>query len=234
MSRIVLFVTAVGRPDLLREQVRLCRKYLRDDHGICVVDNSDGVQKAAAMAGTCRLLQVEYLRCEHPDHEHVHALTRAYHRADELQLPYWALLDHDIFPMRETSLLALMGSGWYGFGQTHLPSGKRYPWPGLLCFSREWLAGRVPDFDGIRGPVKALDGDCGSMLNPLFTDADWGNLPETKHGYGTIRPEDEHGLQSWGYETIGSWIHFTNASHWKRVPDQVGRDQALLALLRGL
>lgn len=125
-----------------------------------------------------------------------------------------------------------------GMAQTYCARhGKplRYPWPGWLFFSRQWLAGRVPDFNGIRGKHKWDDGDCGSLLHPLFTDADWDRLPTLTHEYGTLRENDGHGLQSYGYEWIdGAWLHFTNASHWKQVPDQAGRDRMMREMLEAL
>ncbi len=54
------------------------------------------------------------------------------------------------------------------------------------------------------------------------------------HGYKPIRKPDNIGLQSWGVETIGDWIHFSNGSHWMKVPDPDERDRLTFELLADL
>ncbi len=111
-----------------------------------------------------------------------------------------------------------------------------YVWPGWCFFSRKWLAGRVPDFNGIRGEHAFDDGDCGSLLHPLFSDTDWERLATVgvEHGYGTLREDDGHGLQSYGFERIDGWVHFTNASRWKQIPDADERDRMVREMLEAL
>lgn len=234
---IHLFVTGFGRPDLLHHQKRLLDKHLQDDHQLIMVDNTP---PPANLEQAARKLGIEYHRAPSPHHLHPDALNFAARTADQRGYEYWGTLDHDVFAFQPTTLIDhITQSGFFGVGQTYRTRmggiSHQYLWPGWSFWSRDWLAGRIPDFDGIRGEHKWDDGDCGSMMWVLFTDQDWACMARGSHEYGLIRPEDEHGLQSFGFETFnGSWLHLTNASYWKDVPDKAGRDRLFLDMLEGL
>lgn len=229
-----LFVVGFGRPDLLREQYRLFKKYLAEDFDLRLMDNTpdDGWQE---MESTCRELGVPYERIQSAKHEHNDALNKAALNAHYDACDFWMTLDHDVFPRKKTTLTEkIKVAGFYGIGQFHHPTQSRYLWPGFAGFSREWLNGRIPNFNGIRGVDKRDDGDTGSMLGSLFTYEDWERMHRTEHGYRVIRPEDEFGLQSYGMEFFDDFIHLTNASHWMQVPDSEGRDRVLSEMISAL
>lgn len=234
MGVINLFVVGFGRPDLLREQHRLFTKYLKDPFEICVIDNTREPDNEQ-MESACRELSVGYQRAVSDNHEHHDALNQASRLATGNKAEYWMTLDHDVFPRKKTTLInKIRVAGFYGIGQFHHPTQTRYLWPGFAGFSREWLNGRIPNFNGIRGVDKRDDGDTGSMLGPLFTYEDWERMHRTEHGYKVIRPEDEFGLQSYGIEFFDSFIHLTNASHWMNIPDPAGRDRVLAEMITAL
>lgn len=238
MSRIDLFVTGFGRPDLLREQHRLLGKWLMDPYSLSVFDNTPEPDAAARMAQTCDELGIPYHRVQSETHEHPEALNAAVRVAMAAGSEYFGFLDHDCFPACPVTLIDKIDvAGCYGLGQTYSPrvgEPLRYLWPGWAFFSRSWLSDRVPDFSGIRGEHKFDDGDAGSLLHPLFADADWEAMAAVEHGYQMLREEDGHGLQSYGLETMSGWIHFTNGSHWKAVPHPVGRDRLIREMLAAL
>lgn len=225
---IELFTIGFKRPDLLREQKRLLDKYLKDPFALRMIDNSPDLT-APLMEETCRGLGIGYMRAVAPKREHPEALNFA---ALHVTRPFFGFLDHDVFPIRETTLVdKLQERGFVGVGQRHAPTGKQYLWPGLCFFSAEWLNGRSLNFSGIRGEYKRDDGDCGSMNWPLFSEIDWQDMYLLEHGYKLIREPDGYGLQSFGYELIGDFIHLTNSSHWMDVPDPDGRDRLLREIL---
>lgn len=231
---IYLFVVGFGRPDLLREQHRLFNKYLKDPFELILVDNTpDGDWQQ--MQEISHELSIHYHHLVTEKHLHNDALNFAAGLANVDGCDYWMTLDHDVFPHKKTTLIKkIKVAGFYGIGQFHHPTQSRYLWPGFCGFSREWLNGRIPNFNGIRGVDKRDDGDCGSMMNTLFTEQDWENLPRTDHGYRVIRPEDEYGLQSYGIEFFDDFIHLTNASHWMEVPDPEERDNLLTEMVAKL
>jgi hypothetical protein len=233
-DHIELFTIGFGRPDLVGQQKRLLDKYLTDSFGICLIDNSFDEQ-AEKMEKACHGIGVGYQRAVSKKHEHPDALDFAARYAAEQGYDYIGFLDHDVFPVRRTTLIdKLKAVGFYGIGQTHPATGVHYLWPGFSFFSKTWLGGRHLNFQGIRGEYKRDDGDCGSMNWPLFSEEDWRLLWGIEHGYEAIREPDEHGLQSWGIEKLGDWIHFTNASNWKNVPDIEERDMILTRMLNTL
>lgn len=231
-----LFITGYGRPDLLRQQRRLFAKWLFDRHTLTVVDNTPDSNDALNMEKTCKDIGVRYWKSPSQNHTHPEALNFISATATTMAgCTHWMTIDHDLFPQRGTRLIHKIDkAGFYGVGQWHNPSSTRYLWPGFCGFSNEWLAGRVPNFEGIRGGRKADDGDCGSMLGSLFTQEDWEKIHRTDHGYRVIRPEDHYGLQSYGIEFFDDFIHLTNASHWMDVPDSEGRDVILMDLVSEL
>lgn len=202
-----LATIAFRQPRLIEEQKRLLKQNLQDDYELFVIDNDgrmhhEGLNEAAEI-----FLFNEY--------------------------PYFGFLDHDIFPIRPTTLIdKIEEAGFYGVGQRHPATGNLYLWPGFCFFSREWLNGRPLDFSGYRDGDKRNDGDTGSGLAHLFADEDWEKLYRVEHSYKAIRRPDEYGLQSWGYEIIGDWIHFSNGSNWMRVPNPQEREKMLFELLR--
>jgi hypothetical protein len=228
------YVVGFGRPDLLQEQKRLIDKFCPEISGLCCVDNSP-VESASRMEEICRLVGVGYMKTPEGKSQHPDALRHIVTLERELKSEYWITLDHDVFPRREVTLVDKIDkSGFFGIGQTHPPTQKHYLWPGFCSFSRKWLNGREPNFDGIRGQFKRDDGDCGSMLWSLFTEEDWEKMYLIEHGYGSIRPKDDYGLQSFGYEFFDGWVHFTNASHWMQVPDPLNRDRMLREMIKEL
>ncbi len=127
-------------------------------------------------------------------------------------------------------------AGFFGIGQRHQASGARYVKPSFALFDREWLRGRPLNFDGIRAAEKKDDGDCGSMLAPLFSDEDWTRLPQVEHGYRDIREMDDH-LQSWAVETFGvdsEWLHLFNLARWLAVRDPDGRERIVREMVEAL
>ena len=229
-----LYVIGFGRRDLLAEQKRLIRKYIEDDHRVVLVDNSR-LNFRPAMRRTAETVGIDYLEApvdgltiydtvtSHPD-----ALDYAARIAHAAGEEYWGLLDHDIFPAERISLAnRIKKAGFYGRAQT-AADGRPYLWPGLCFFSREWLAGRIPTFSG------DSVGDVGAATRFLVSADDWARLPPLPFTYLPIRKEDEFGTQSWTVEILDGWVHFTNGSRWKYVPDRQHRDQILNRMLANL
>jgi hypothetical protein len=241
---IALATIAFNRPHMISEQIRLLGKYLEDDYVYAVFDQSSDEQAAEEI----RAITVDgggvYIGLRsRMHHEGLNTAARELLLpSDECGLvlpfadaPYVGFLDHDIFPTGPTSLVSFIEPvGFYGVGQRHPATGRLYLWPGFCFFSRDWLAGRPLDFSGLHDGDKRNDGDTGSSLWPLFVEEDWQKLYRVEHSYQAIRRPDEYGLQSWGVERIGDWLHTSNASNWMAVPDPQERERLILELLVAL
>lgn len=228
-----LATIAFNQPRLISEQVRLLRKHLADQFNYTVVDASTDPEARAAIVHVCRQWEVGYREAPH---EHVDALNFAWAEVlKPTKSRYLGTLDHDVFPVRSTRLVKLLApAGFYGIGQRHAPTGHLYLWPGFAFFDRRWLAGRDVDFGGIRNGDKRDDGDTGSAMWELFADESWRNLYRAAHGYEVIREPDGFGLQSWGIERLGDWLHFSNASGWMAIPNPEERRALLFEILENL
>lgn len=233
---IALFTIGFGRPDLIYHQKRLLDKYLIDDFGLCVIDNTPGITRSR-MERVCRENNVGYIHNEEGKTSHDDALNFAALHVTQIDVRYFGFLDADVLPRKCTSIIdKLDKAGFYGVSQTHGPTGARYLWPGLCFFSKDWLGDRRLNFSGIRGLSKRDDGDCGSMNHTLFSAKDWERMPLVGCSYGTIRDAltPDENIQSWGYEVIGDWVHLMNSSHWLDVPNPGDRDRLLLQMVECL
>lgn len=241
MADLAIASIAYNAPRAVSEQIRLLKKYLQDDYALLVVDQStdmaapDEIREMTVESGA--VWQRPQTRLHH---EGLNGAAEELLMERGMVLPchgadYIGFLDHDVYPTKPTRLIPLIEeAGFLGVGQRHSATGHLYPWPGFLFFSREWLAGRPLDFTGISDKDPRNNGDTGSGLWPLFAEEDWKALYRLDHGYRALRQPDAHGLQSWGYEVIGDWIHITNASGWMRVPDREERDRLVYDLLASL
>lgn len=231
MKPLLLATITFNKPRLLEEQIRLLGENLRDHWELWVFDASTNDDAADEMLDICTGEGVEYRKLL--THLHHEALNVASGKFIEWGgWDYMGFLDHDIFPIRPTTLIdKIEEAGFYGVGQRHPATGHLYLWPGFCFFSREWLAGRPLDFSGYRDGDRRNDGDTGSNLWPLFVEEDWDKLFRAHHAHRFVREPDEYGLQSFGYEEIGDWLHMTNGSGWMRVPRAEERERLLFDLL---
>ncbi len=237
MTELALATIAHNEPRLIAEQIRLLDKYLEEDWSLLVCDSStDPAASAELLSVLMGQEDQSRLRLSpHCPNDHAGALNAAAHHVVAGDCRYIGFLDHDVFPTRPTRLVPLIEeAGFYGVGQRVSATGKLYLWPGFCFFSRAWLAGRPLDFCGVRGKHPRDDGDTGSAMWPLFADEDWSKLYRAPHGYEAIREPDDFGLQSWGVERIGDWVHFSNGSKWMQVPNPEERERLLFEMLAKL
>ena len=233
---IALFTVGFGRPELLRHQKRLLDKFLDDDFGLCMIDNTPGFMRSM-MQDACEECGVGYMHTPGDKTGHNDALNFAARHSAANGYENFGFLDADIFPRKHTTLIdKLAKSGFYALPQTYKPLGVSYPWPGFCFFTSEWINGREMNFDGIRAIDRRDDGDCGSSLYSLFSHEDWLRAPLISFGYRSIRNplEENECIQSWGYEIIGDWVHLMNSSHWLSVPQPAQRDRLLMQMIECL
>jgi len=236
MSDLTIATIAFNKPWAISEQIRLFSKYVSDDHKILVFDNSSESGAASMIERICAIEGVKYTRIITGKHFHHEALNMAAIILTEHESsPYIGFVDHDVFPATDVSLTEQIAhAGFLTVGQRHNPTGKVYAWPGFFFMSRSWLAGRNLNFNGIKGHMRADDGDTGSMNHHLFTEDTIREMYPLTHGYENIREHDDYGIQSFGIERIGDFIHLTNTSGWMDVPDAEGRERLLRERVREL
>ncbi len=182
-----LVTVAFNNADVIEWQIKFLRKNLRDNFVFTVVDNSQGDLVAQAVEGVCKNYSVGYIRLSKnpysgtfPSWSHGLALNWVY---KNFLLPrkakYFGFLDHDIFPVKSTSVLEnLQKSPIYGSIQRR--GSVWWMWPGF-CFFRSEVFKNVP--------VNFSTAAVFSGLTPIAVDTGGGNW---KKVYSKTKPEDLH------------------------------------------
>jgi hypothetical protein len=215
-----LVTVAYENAQVIDWQLQLLRKHLRDPHHHITVDNSPSEEGRRAIAEVCRRHGSGYVAlAQHTaavgkgSDSHGLALNWALRR---LVAPRGAtafgFIDHDLFPIRSTSLLEpLAAVGVYGVLQGD--ASRWYLWPGFSCFTAERVAGTRLDFR------PALHSDTGARnWKRLYARVPFDRGAFAAHAYGKLREGDDP--QADWYETMGDWLHTFNASGWKDVDDR--------------
>lgn len=226
-----LVTIAFNNAHVVSEQIRLLGTNLRDAFSCTVVDNSSHRSRSREIEELCGVSKIPYVRLPRtsssaydPSASHGRALNWAWRNYIRPRAArYFGFLDHDVFPVRPTSLVErLQSQPVWGHLQTR---GTRwYLWPGLCAFDAGWLAGR--DLDFRPSPGVDVGGRLSEILDrSLARDSlEWPALTYRQLRDGGEIPQDHL------YEEIGDWLHTVNGSGWMPVE---GRDRPVADLLRG-
>jgi hypothetical protein len=218
---------------VVKEALRLYPKYLFDSFTLGVYDNSSDAKAAWDIQQLCQANDVRYTRvplriANKGKRLHEDALHHACADLMNRQAPVLGFLDHDVFPCRPTSLVALVRPcGFFGIGQRNGENGQVYLWPGFVFFRRDWLDGRYPDFDSLPGV------DTGAQLANLITEEQLKTLPAISYGYDWIRQTDGR-THSDAVERLGDFVHLANTTRWNRVPNWGQRELLVRQLVAAL
>jgi hypothetical protein len=230
-----LVTIAFNNSHVVSEQIRLMRANLRDPFSHTVADNSSDRSLSREIELLCARQQVSYVRLPHthsspydPSSSHGRALNWAWRNyIAPRSAPYFGFLDHDVFPVRPTSLLQhLRDQPVWGHLQTR--GSRWYPWPGLCVFDARWLGDRQLDFRPGRG--FDVGGTLYDLLCPSLSrdSLEWPSMSYGRLREGGDTPQDGDIPQDDLYEMIGDWLHTINGSGWMPVQD---RDRPIADLL---
>jgi hypothetical protein len=221
-KKVDIVSVAFNKPELIRTQIRLVEKYLRDTYDLVIVDNSTDDACSASIAEICRSAGVRYVESgsepSNPSMSHGLCLNWAYRNVIQPSPSrYFGTIDHDIFPIRPTSIIPNLGSGLYGLLQHVSPW---YLWPGFSFFDKEFVEEVVPGSDLDFRPIPGLDTGGGNW--PILYSKIDVSLVTPPAGYEMkrLREGDSHQLAH--YVMMGDWLHMINGSSW--VPDLPGTE----------
>jgi len=209
-------------------QVSLFKKYLMDNFGYTVIDNSSDLDKQRRIRRVCVKHGVNYiLPPRNPFHgelgsgSHGVVLNWSFkHFVTPRKPDFFGFIDHDVFPISETSILSNLSSSQI-YGRIETKGDKWYLWPGFCFFAFPLLLAKKIDFM----PEPGLDTG-GKNWKPLYSKLDKNTIPNLTPKYVSLRPGENK--QSDGYERMGAWIHTINASQWVHSPD---KNQIIVNLL---
>lgn len=160
LNRELAIVTiAFNKDDLIKKQSELLKKNITDEFSYFVVDNSNSDKDSYRIKTFCLNNKINYFKIPtnpgnyNPSVSHGYAINWAVKNIIlKYEIKNFALLDHDIFPIKKYSILnSLNNQIFYGIKQRR--TGVWYLWPGFSFFDAYKLKARLIDFK----PVKGLD-----------------------------------------------------------------------------
>ena len=228
-ASILLTTVLFNRPDLIKNQYRLMQKNIQDPFHLLVADNSNDANLASDAHDICCEIGVSYVKLPpNPfkrSRSHGAALNWVFKKyIHKTSFRFFGFLDHDIFPIRPTSLVnKLQSQPCWGYDQKGV-NDSWYIWPGLCIFRKGAINATEIDF------LPGLVGDTGARIWKTFyhrLSFDQINWPSRY--YESIREGDIP--QSDMVEHIGDWLHFLNSSDWKKINNSLERRTLLKDIL---
>lgn len=222
----MLVTVAFNRPDLIRAQEQLISRHLLDPYLLVVVDNSPDRSARSEIRSYCRRQGIPYVSLPYnfytgrdASRSHGEALNWMWHNVLRKQRSkYVGFLDHDVLPMRSTSVLRRIEPiGMWG--RQRDGAGCWYLWPGFCFFRTDHLQEINVDFN----PLPAR-GDTGS--------GNYASLYSMTQRSG-IAPLGEQSISigaNENFELLEDWIHIVNASGWR--PERAsGKEDAVWQMI---
>ena len=199
-------------------QIKLLQRFLTDSFAYTVVDNSPDPLKQQAIQGICQRYGVNYILPPlNPFHgvlgsgSHGAVLNWSWKNyINSRKLPLFGFLDHDIFPIKYTSLCRQFASADL-FGKVDERGERWYLWSGFCFFRRDYTKDKKINFM----PVPGLDTGGGNWSS-LYADYPKDKITPLAISYENLRPGGNK--QTDMVELIGAWLHTVNASEWVSAP----------------
>lgn len=148
-AKFDIYTVAFNNVYVIDYQIRLLRKYLKDEYFHIIADNSNDENKSKEIKGLCIKYWVWYLKLPENtlfcSHSHWAALNYLYKNYIKNRQPkYFWLLDHDIFPIKDTSILGhFWNQDFYGYlvdknrrGYIYWTQWMLWPW---FSFYKFWV-----------------------------------------------------------------------------------------------
>jgi len=239
---IVLAVIAFNNPELIRYQHSLIKLNVMDPFFYVVVDNSSDQRSRKEILDYCKDSGVPYIQCpKNPfSVSWSHALVLDWFVRNFVKpkkVRYFGFLDHDIFPIRPTSILSVLRKQPIYGSMSWLPKDSHvwYLWSGF-CF-----------YDFQRIPTRSLDFTPGTWRNTDYTITDSGGS-NWKGLYSKLNREelvfadnkrvkfrDREDIEESDYlDYHGDWVHTIDGSYWKEIKDKNGKDAYIRRMLDDL
>ena len=225
-----IIVISYNNERIINIQIDKLRKYFKDAFCLTIADNSTDKLKAIQIQEICIEKNIRYIKLPRQNYfkgsaSHGIALNWVYKNYIKKRQPeYFGFLDHDLFPVANISVRAILEKQWY-FGLRHYGINAKnknvwdantpifwYLWAGLCFFKTSCLQNKKVNF--MHCTVHSTFFDTGG--------ANWGNLyskDNTLNYYFPIWKRIKIGTgenrQSDFIDFIDDrWVHTINWSHW--------------------
>ena len=229
---IDLITVAFNNPKIVEYQIKLFKKFIKGSYTQIICDNSNNEEKAKAIREVCKSLDTSYINITSVEKasgfsdSHGRALNRIYKNIIKVRKNNFALLDHDILPIKETTIENYLKDTDLA-GYVVERANIWYLWAGFGFFKYEHLKNLKLNFRRYRifNIFKAEGADTGSgNWYPLYSKYDRNKVYEAKEELWNIRenrPANENeqegkviqeSMVQYFYER--TWLHTECASEW--------------------
>lgn len=244
-----LVTVACNNEYTIEHQYRLLNKYLTDPFHYTVADNSSSPIKQQSIFEMCHKAKIAYIRLpSNPltmtgfaNYSHGMACNWLYNNYIEPRAaPYFGFLDHDIYPIKRTSIVNILENqpvfgrrepltvgkldmGDVSIFTSQFDASASVWWlkVGFSFFRRDYVLGKVMDFT----PNKGWDAGF-SNWGSIYSKIDPATIEFPMHI--SCKLQDSNGVHVSQYEIIDDWIHTGNASYWAKGPSKETLIESLL------
>ena len=211
---LALVTVAFNNPQVLEWQLLLCKRFLHDNYLHVILDNSVSPQARALNKDICIRHGASYISLPpnpwtgvHNSRSHGISLDWAFrHVLPRFSYRVLGLLDHDVFPVEDHSLLAELGNRAY-MGVLQERPGVWYLWPGFFFVRAD--AFKLDEASML--PTRKTDTG-GYLWHKIFCHINKEEVLFLDEQECRLRKGESR--QSAFYYRIGHWIHTVNASYW--------------------
>lgn len=227
-----LVTIAYNNDQLISKQIEMVKKHVKDPHyQLLIVDNSTDKTKRKKIQDVCSHHQIEYISIPFTFRQKVCKLFKwggmshglalnwsFYHVIYHKRPKYFALLDHDIFPINDCNLTERL-SGLDFFGVRRERDKYWYLWPGWSLFNFDAIVDRHPNFQPHFTKTTYLDSGGGNYFK-IYQNYAINTIPFPN--VKTHRLKKTEGLWTWNdvYHSDciqfidDSWLHVINGSNY--------------------
>ncbi len=217
-SSLDAVTVAFNNDKVIDYQIKLIRKFLPANICHIICDNSSSEEVSRKIEQICLDSSTAYIRLpkflnEDPSRNHGNALNWIYKHVIRKRKNDFALLDHDIFPIRNIYLQRLQETPLCG--RVHEKAKGWFLWPGFSFYRYGYMALHKTNFL----PCKGLDTG-GSNYKSIYKNCASKDVKALKISIYDIYqqkeiPEIYPGFLKSCVEIIDdSWLHITAASNW--------------------
>jgi hypothetical protein len=229
-SKIDLITIAFNNVQVIDYQIQLIKKYVKDDYAHIIADNSNNPEIRKDIYNICKKYGVLYVELPSiklkPSWSHAAALHWSFKNIiQKRDSQYFGFLDHDIFPIKESTIIDKIKNGIYGriipaYGANEISMAQPYwsLWGGFFFFDASLFknvgAYEIDFFPKVISQELILD-TVGGLWDKILSKIVLPKEPLLSYRQVPINEFGEiKNLQSDAYEQLDYWLHIVNLSNW--------------------
>ncbi len=223
----VVIITFNIPSEIFLLQIQAIKKFCTDDFVIEIFDNSTDAAIAESIRYHSEQMGINYRKVNasttDPSQSHSFASNLSYQLLKD-SYDYFFYLDHDCAPVKEFSVVEILGANLYAGIAQNIPT---YPWPGCFMFNNNEIDHDLIDFTpnhekglDTGGELYKVVEKYGKEAGLFFSEA----YCQNQHFQGKLYNH---------YSMIqDTFMHFIASSNWINLPGHAERMSGLIAILK--